>query len=151
MVAGDGVYKSTDAGKTWKHLGLADTQMIGKIVIDPANCDRVYVAALGHLFGSNTERGVFRSTDGGTTWHKVLYVNSQTGSVDMSMDPSNPNVLYASMWHVYRQPWLLSDGGTQTGQQQRPHPAARLLLQQGVRRHHQPEPGLRHQCVVPAV
>jgi photosystem II stability/assembly factor-like uncharacterized protein len=115
MVAGDGVYKSTDAGKTWKHLGLADTQMIGKIVIDPANCDRVYVAAVGHLFGSNTERGVFRSTDGGTTWHRVLYVNSQTGSVDMSMDPSNPNVIYATTWQVYRNFWTLDDGGPGSG------------------------------------
>ncbi|GIH19590.1 WD40/YVTN/BNR-like repeat-containing protein [Rugosimonospora africana] len=115
VIAGDGVYKSTDAGAHWTHLGLADTQMIGKIRIDPTNCDRAYVAALGHAFGTNTERGVFRTTDGGTHWQRVLYTDDQTGAVDLAMDPANPNVLYAAMWHVYRQPWLLWDGGTESG------------------------------------
>ena len=115
VIPGDGVYRSTDAGKTWHHVGLADTQMIGRIRIDPANCDHVYVAALGHVFGANTERGVFRTMDGGASWHRGLFVDDQTGAVDLSMDPANPNVLYASMWHVIRKPWLLFDGGTQSG------------------------------------
>jgi photosystem II stability/assembly factor-like uncharacterized protein len=115
VIPGDGVYKSTDDGKTWQHIGLADTQMIGQIRIDPNDCNHAYVAALGHTFGPNDQRGVFRTTDGGATWQKVLFVDDLTGAVDMSMDPSNPDVLYASMWHVYRQPWLLSDGGTQSG------------------------------------
>jgi photosystem II stability/assembly factor-like uncharacterized protein len=115
VIPGDGVYRSTDAGKTWTHLGLADTQMIGRIVVDPANCDHVYVAAQGHVFGTNTERGVFRSTDGGASWQRVLYVDDQTGAVDAAMDPSNPNVLYAGMWQVQRKFWLLNDGGPGSG------------------------------------
>ena len=115
VITGDGVYKTTDGGATWAHLGLADTQAIGKIRLDPTNCDRVFVAALGHEFGPNTERGVFRSTDGGATWQKVLYRDEQTGAVDLSMDPSNPQVLYAALWHAYRLPWLLWDGGAESG------------------------------------
>src|SRR5262245_12762254 len=115
VIPGDGVYKTTDGGTTWTHVGLADTQMIGKIRIDPANCDRVFVAALGHTFGPNTQRGVFRTTNGGTSWERVLYRDDLTGAVDLSMDPSNPNVLYAALWHVYRKPWQLWSGGVESG------------------------------------
>src|SRR5437762_466206 len=82
VIPGDGVYKTTDGGRTWRHMGLADTQMIGKIRIDPANCDRVFVAALGHAFGPNDERGVFRSTNGGANWDRVLFRDNLTGAVD---------------------------------------------------------------------
>ncbi len=115
VIPGDGVYRTTDGGKTWTHLGLADTQMIGKIRIDPHDCNRAYVAALGHAFGANTERGVFRTTDGGASWQKVLYRDDRTGAVDLSMDPSNPNVLYAAMWQASRKFWLLDDGGPGSG------------------------------------
>jgi photosystem II stability/assembly factor-like uncharacterized protein len=115
VIPGDGVYKSTDDGKTWKHLGLADTQMIGRIQIDPNNCDHVYVAAQGHVFGTNTQRGVFRSTDGGANWQRTLYVDDQTGAVDVAMDPANSNVLYAGMWQVNRKFWSLTDGGPGSG------------------------------------
>jgi photosystem II stability/assembly factor-like uncharacterized protein len=115
VIPGDGVYKTTDGGKTWQHVGLADTQMIGRIRVDPSNCNRVFVAALGHTFGPNTERGVFRSTDGGQTWQKVLFGDDLTGAVDLSIDPSNPQVVYASLWHVFRKPWLLFSGGDTSG------------------------------------
>jgi photosystem II stability/assembly factor-like uncharacterized protein len=115
VIPGDGVDKTADGGKTWTHLGLADTQMIGKIRIDPKDCNRAYVAALGHAFGTNAERGVFRTTDGGASWQKVLYRDDRTGSVDLSMDPSNPNVLYAAMWQASRKFWLLDDGGPGSG------------------------------------
>jgi photosystem II stability/assembly factor-like uncharacterized protein len=115
VIPGDGVYKTADGGKTWTHLGLADTQMIGKIRIDPKDCNRAYVAALGHAFGTNAERGVFRTTNGGASWERVLYRNDQTGAVDLSMDPSNPNVLYAAMWQASRKFWLLDDGGPGSG------------------------------------
>jgi photosystem II stability/assembly factor-like uncharacterized protein len=115
IISGDGVYKTTDGGDTWTHLGLEDTQMIGKIRVDPTDCGRVYVAALGHAFGPNLERGVFRSTNGGQSWQKVLFRDAQTGAVDLAMDPSNPQVLYASLWHAFRQPWLLVSGGDSSG------------------------------------
>ncbi|HEV2783513.1 MAG TPA: hypothetical protein VGX25_29360 [Actinophytocola sp.] len=115
VIPGDGVYKTTDGGRTWRHLGLTDSQMIGKIRLDPANCDRVFVAALGHAFGPNAERGVFRSTNGGASWERVLFRDKQTGAVDLVLDPSNPNVLYASLWQVIRRPWLLSSGGDTGG------------------------------------
>lgn len=99
---GNGVHKSTDGGKTWHAMGLADTRTIGRIVIDPRDPNVVYVAALGHLWGTNTERGVFKTTDGGKTWTKVLYVDDTTGFVDLAMDPSNPDVLYAAAWHRLR-------------------------------------------------
>jgi photosystem II stability/assembly factor-like uncharacterized protein len=83
IISGDGVYKTTDGGQTWAHLGLEDTQMIGKIRVDPTDCDRVYVAALGHAFGPNAERGVFRSTNGGQSWQKVLFRDTLTGAVDL--------------------------------------------------------------------
>ncbi|HET7674147.1 MAG TPA: hypothetical protein VFL54_01360 [Gammaproteobacteria bacterium] len=102
---GDGVYKSTDGGKTWQHLGLADTRHIGRILIDPKNPDIVLVAALGHAYGPNSERGVFRTTDGGRTWHKTLYKNAETGAVDLAWDPENPQVVYAALWQTKRPPW----------------------------------------------
>ena len=115
VLPGDGVYKSTDGGATWKHMGLSDAHMIGRVRVDPTNCDRVFVASLGHGFGPNTERGVFRSTDGGATWQRTLYRDDLTGAVDLSIDPSNPQVMYAALWHAYRKPWLLNSGGDSGG------------------------------------
>jgi photosystem II stability/assembly factor-like uncharacterized protein len=112
---GDGMYKSIDAGKTWTHIGLADTQHIARIVIDPSNPDIVLVAAVGHIFGPNAERGVFRTTDGGATWQKVLYKDEQTGAIDLESDPAHPTVLYAALWQMSRKPWLLSSGGPLSG------------------------------------
>ena len=112
---GDGVYKSTDGGKTWTHLGLKETQHISRIVIHPDNPDVVYVAAQGQLYGPNEERGVYRSTDGGKTWERTLYVNDLTGASELSMDLSNPQVLYAAMWHHQRLPWQVVSGGPGSG------------------------------------
>lgn len=112
---GDGVYRSMDAGKSWKHVGLADTRQIGRVRVHPRNSDLVYVAALGHVFGPNEERGVFRSKDGGATWEKVLYVNEKTGAVDLVMDPTNPRILYAAFWQVQRTPYSLISGGEGSG------------------------------------
>jgi len=108
---GDGVYKSTDGGKTWVNVGLRDTRHIARIRIHPRNPDLVYVAALGHVFGPNEERGIFRSKDGGKTWEKILYVDEKTGAIDLAMDPPNPRILYAAFWQVLRQPWALISGG----------------------------------------
>jgi len=99
---GDGVYKSTDGGKHWTHMGLRDTRAIGRILIHPANPDIVYVAALGHLWGPNSERGVYRTSDGGKTWTRVLFVDDTTGVVDLAIDPTHPDVLYAAAWHRLR-------------------------------------------------
>jgi len=104
-VAGTGVYKSTDAGKTWQHMGLADTHTIGRIIIHPENPDIVYVAAPGHEWTYNKERGVFKTTNGGKTWDKILYINEKIGAADLVMDPSDSNVLYASMWNRTRRRW----------------------------------------------
>ena len=112
---GDGVYKSTDAGKTWKFVGLGDTRQISRIRINPKNPDIVYVAALGHLWANNDERGVFRSTDGGKTWKKILYRDAQTGAEDLSFDPNNANTLYAAFWQIKRTPWSMESGGTGSG------------------------------------
>ncbi|MEK6322781.1 MAG: glycosyl hydrolase [Acidobacteriota bacterium] len=108
---GDGVYKSTDAGKTWKHAGLDDTRQIARVRVHPRNSDIVYVAALGHVFGPNEQRGVFRSTDGGKNWQKVLYRSNKAGAQDLILDPTNSNTIYAALWEVYRQPWTLESGG----------------------------------------
>ena len=115
IMQGDGVYKSVDAGKTWKHIGLGDTQAISRIRVDPSNADVVYVSALGHPYGPNAERGVFRSRDGGKTWQKVLYKNDRAGAVDLSIDPHNSKILYAALWDVYRTSWTLSSGGPLSG------------------------------------
>ena len=112
---GDGVYRSVDAGKTWKHVGLAATRQIGRIVIDPIDPDRAYVAALGHVYGPNAERGVYRTTDGGTTWKRVHFVDAKTGAVDIALDPFNPRVLYAGFWQVSRKPWRFDSGGEGSG------------------------------------
>jgi len=115
ITQGDGVYKSTDAGKTWRHLGLAQTQAISRIRLHPTNPDVVYVAALGHPYGDNEERGVFRSKDGGNTWQKVLYKSPKAGAADLVIDRRNPNVIYASLWQVYRKSWIMWGGGPDSG------------------------------------
>lgn len=108
VMQGDGVYKTVDGGKTWKHIGLADTQAISRIRIDPSSPDVVFVAALGHPFGPNDERGVFRSIDGGASWKRVLFRGNRAGAIDLAMDSHNPRVLFATLWDVYRSPWTLS-------------------------------------------
>ncbi|MGH8229671.1 MAG: WD40/YVTN/BNR-like repeat-containing protein, partial [Steroidobacteraceae bacterium] len=115
FVTGDGMFRSGDAGKTWKAIGLADTHTISAIVVDPHDPDVVYASSMGHVFKPNPERGVFKSTDGGKSWHKVLYVDARTGAIDLVMDPRNPKVLYAAMWQAYRTPWKLDDGGPGSG------------------------------------
>src|SRR4029078_12890169 len=112
---GDGVYKSTDAGKTWAHVGLADTRFIGKIRVHPQNPDLVYVAAFGHAFGPNKERGVYKSEDGGKTWRQVLHKSEKAGAVDLSIDPATPRILYAAVWEAYRNFWQISSGGPDSG------------------------------------
>jgi photosystem II stability/assembly factor-like uncharacterized protein len=102
---GNGMYKSTDGGKTWTHIGLDDTQQIGAVVVDPHDANVVYVAALGHAYGPNAERGVFKTTDGGKTWSKVLFKNDDTGAIDLSLDPQHPQTIYASLWQTRRPPW----------------------------------------------
>ena len=112
---GDGVYKSTDAGKTWKKLGLSKTQHISRIVIHPKNPDIVYVAAQGALYAPNEERGIYKSVDGGESWEQVLFVNTLTGCSELSMDPNTPEVLYAAMWHHQRKPHIVISGGSGSG------------------------------------
>jgi len=112
---GDGVYKSTDGGKSWSHAGLTDSRQIGALIVDPNNPDIVLVAALGHAFGPNTERGVFRTTDGGKSWTKVLYKDENTGAIDVSFDPHNSRIVYAALWQARRQPWNFSSGGPGSG------------------------------------
>ena len=112
---GNGVYKSTDGGRTWQSMGLADTRHIGRIVIDPTNTDVVYVAATGHLWGANKERGVFKTTDGGRTWTHVLFVDENTGATELVMDPSNPRVLYAGMYQRQRTVFGFNGGGPGSG------------------------------------
>ncbi len=112
---GDGVYKSLDGGKSWKNIGLKDTRAIGKVIVHPKNADIALVAALGHPFGPNEERGVFRTADGGKTWQRVLYKNADTGAVDLAFDPTNPNIVFATLWQVRRQPWILNSGGPGSG------------------------------------
>ncbi|HZN01842.1 MAG TPA: hypothetical protein VFB70_20710, partial [Pyrinomonadaceae bacterium] len=104
---GDGVYKSTDAGKTWKHLGLENTKQIGRIIIDPKNPNTVFVAALGNAYAPNPDRGVYRSQDGGATWQKVLFKNEDVGAIDLAFDPVDSKVVYATLWNVRRPPWFI--------------------------------------------
>ncbi|HEX6861820.1 MAG TPA: hypothetical protein VF414_03335, partial [Thermoanaerobaculia bacterium] len=112
---GNGIYRSLDAGRTWKHLGLEKTERIHRVVLHPTNPDVAYVAALGKLWGENPERGVFKTTDGGKTWKRVLYVDERTGAAELVMDPSNPNKLFAGMWDHRRQPWKFRSGGPGSG------------------------------------
>jgi len=112
---GDGVYKSTDGGRTWRNVGLAATRNIATVRIDPRDAETVYVAALGHAHGPNTERGVFRSRDGGATWQRVLYRDERTGAIDLTMDPNNPRIMYAAMWETVRLPHTMTSGGPGSG------------------------------------
>src|SRR5207249_1365624 len=114
LSVGDGIYKSTDAGKTWTHLGLRDGQQIAQLAVDPKNADRIFVAVAGHPYGPNEERGVYRSLDGGKTFKKVLYRDENVGASDVLIDPSNPQVVYAALWESREGPWengVVSGGG----------------------------------------
>lgn len=112
---GDGIYKSTDGGKTWTHIGLDDTQHISAIIVDPKNPSLVMVAAIGHAFGPNEQRGIFRSADGGKTWQKVLYKDDKTGGGDIVFDPTNSSIVYAALYQIVRQPWGFESGGPGSG------------------------------------
>jgi photosystem II stability/assembly factor-like uncharacterized protein len=112
---GDGVYKTLDGGKTWKNTGLRDSRAIGKVIVNPSNPDIAFVAALGHPYGPNAERGIFRTTDGGKTWEKVLYKDENTGGIDVAFDPHNPNILFAALWQARRTSWGMSSGGPGSG------------------------------------
>lgn len=115
LTFGTGMYRSTDAGQTWAHLGLSDAQQITDIIVDPRDPERAYVSAIGHAFGPNKERGVYRTLDGGTTWTQVLFVDDSTGAQDLAIDPSNPRVLYASFYKFQRTPWSMIAGGGRSG------------------------------------
>ncbi|HJS90241.1 MAG TPA: hypothetical protein VJ738_09780 [Steroidobacteraceae bacterium] len=115
VITGNGVYRSDDAGKHWHAAGLVDTHTISALAVDPHDPDLVYASSMGHVFKSNPDRGVFKSTDGGKSWKKVLYVDDRTGAIDLVMDPSDSHVLYAAMWQAYRTPWKLDDGGPGSG------------------------------------
>jgi hypothetical protein len=114
-IAGDGVYKSTDAGKTWRNMGLGDSQHIARIAIDPANPDIVYVAAMGHLYSTNSERGLYKTTDGGAHWERVLTVSDRVGVIDLVMHPTNSSILYAATYEKDRMPWQIVNGGPGSG------------------------------------
>ncbi|MBZ5504380.1 MAG: glycosyl hydrolase [Acidobacteriia bacterium] len=115
IINGNGVYKSIDAGKTWIFAGLRETRAIGRIAVHPKNPDIAYVAALGHPFGPNAERGIYRTTDGGKNWTKVLYKDDHSGGIDLSLDPTNSNVIFASLWQAQRSPWGMESGGPGSG------------------------------------
>jgi photosystem II stability/assembly factor-like uncharacterized protein len=112
---GNGVYKSTDGGRTWSNIGLTETRHIASVIVHPRNPDVVFVAALGHAYGPNDERGVYRSLNGGKTWERVLFKDNRTGAIDLAMDPHNPNVLFAALYQVQRTPWSLESGGPGSG------------------------------------
>ena len=115
VIIGKGVYKSTDAGETWTHVGLEKTGNSGAVLIHPEDYNLVYVAAIGNPFAANPERGVYRSKDGGESWEQVLYVSDETGAVDLEFAPDNPNEIYASMWRAERKPWTIISGGHEGG------------------------------------
>ena len=115
IVGGNGVWKSMDAGKTWKFVGFADTHAIGRLAVNPKNPDVAFVAALGHPFADNEERGIFRTRDGGKTWEKVLYKDAKSGGIDVVFDPNNPNILFAALWQAKRTPWSMDSGGPGSG------------------------------------
>jgi photosystem II stability/assembly factor-like uncharacterized protein len=112
---GEGVYKSTDAGKTWQHAGLEKAGLIGRIRIHPSNPDVAFAAVVGNIFGANPERGIYRTKDGGRTWEQVLEISENTGAIDLSMDAKNPDTLFATMWTVRRQPWSIDSGSMEGG------------------------------------
>ena len=112
---GDGVYRTVDGGETWTHLGLADSERIAEIIIHPADPAVVYVAALGHLWGANEERGLYRTRDGGATWERVLYIDENTGCSDIALDPENPDTIYAAMWQFRRSADFFTSGGPGSG------------------------------------
>jgi BNR/Asp-box repeat. len=112
---GDGIYKSTDAGKTWHHMGLDRSRHIAEIKIHPTNPDHLYVAVQGAVHGDSEDRGIYKSEDGGVSWSKILYVNTSTGAADLTMDPTNPRILMASMWDHRRLPWQVISGGEGCG------------------------------------
>ena len=114
-IKGDGVYKSTDSGKTWKYMGLRKTRHIGQIAIHPQNPDVVYAAALGYHFSFNKERGLYKTTDGGSTWEKVLFISEKVGVVDVVIDPQNPEIVYAASYDKWREPWHFEESGPETG------------------------------------
>jgi photosystem II stability/assembly factor-like uncharacterized protein len=110
LSVGDGIYKTTDGGRSWQHLGLSAGQQIGAMALDPSNPDRLFVAVLGHPYGPNLERGVYRTTNGGATFERVLYKNENTGAIDVQLDPANPNIVYAALWASRRPPWSVGNG-----------------------------------------
>jgi hypothetical protein len=112
---GDGIYKTTDGGENWQRMGLQDTERIARIIVDPKNSDVVYVAATGHLWNANEERGLFKTADGGKTWKKVLFVNADTGCANIAMDPQDSNIIYAAMWQFRRRPYDFNSGGPGSG------------------------------------
>src|SRR5581483_1891086 len=115
IIQGDGAYKSTDGGKTWTHIGLANTQVIAKIRVDPTNPNLVYVAAFGHHAAPSPDRGVYRSKDGGQTWKQILFRDAKTAANELILDPNNPRVIYAALWEAYRNSWEMSSGGPGSG------------------------------------
>ena len=115
MISGRGVYKSTDGGESWKFLGLRTVGQIGAVEVHPDNPDLVYVAAIGHAFGPNQDRGVYRTRDGGESWENVLFISDSTGAVDLEFRPDNPREIYASMWRAERKPWTIISGAREGG------------------------------------
>lgn len=115
MIPGDGIYRSSDAGKTWQYAGLRETHSISEILVSPRDPNVVYASSMGHVFVPEPDRGIFKSTDGGKSWKKILYVDEKTGAIDLVMDPNHPDVLYASMWQAQRMPWGLISGGPGSG------------------------------------
>ena len=135
---GDGVYRTTDDGATWEWIGLPESRHINRIWVHPTDADHVYVAALGSVFGPSEDRGVYRTTDGGATWEKVLYVNDGTGAIDLMMSPDDPATLYAAMWTARRTPWAMFSGSTDGGVFKTTNGTVHLCL---LKDHDNPQPG----------